>query len=248
MSDQSAALEIRAEGALVSDPLLLAFDAVLKDGVTVENMAVIERMMALRERQQDRDAEQQFARAFAAMQAETASFQATKIVPDKTGHVRYRFTPFEDIMREVRPLMEKHGFSVSFSTDFADGRIIQTCTLQHVAGYHRDYKSFVRAGAGPYGATETQADGAAMTYAKRYALCNALSIVIEHDSDGVPHDVKNEGGPITDEQAQTLREMVKDTGSDEVKFLAFCGAKTFETIGSGRYKEAFAALQRKRQA
>ena len=98
----------------------------------------------------------------------------------------------------------------------------------------------MRAGAGPYGATETQADGAAMTYAKRYALCNALNITVEKDT-----DARNEGSPISAEQAQTLREMVKDTRSDETAFLKFAGAKSYEEIGNARYADLFAALQKK---
>src|SRR5208282_1216727 len=152
------------------------------------------------------------------------------------------YLPYDEIMREVQPKAEANGLSISFSTDFQDGRIIQTCTLQHVAGHHRDYKAFVRAGAGPYGATETQADGAAMTYAKRYSLCNALNIVIDRDTDGA--DARNEGAPISFEQAETLREMVRETGSDEGKFLAFAGAKTYAEIGSARYDACFAALQK----
>ena len=167
------------------------------------------------------------------------------MVPAKDGTVKYTYLPYDEIMREVQPLAEQFGFSISFSTDFKDARIIQTCTLQHIAGHHRDYKAFVRAGAGPHGATETQADGAAMTYAKRYSLCNALNIVVERDTDG--QDARNEGAPISFEQAETLRDLVKETGADEARFLAFAGAKTYAEIGSARYDACFSALQKKRK-
>ena len=166
-------------------------------------------------------------------------------MPDKNGGTRYTYLPYDEIMREVQPIAEREGISISFSTDFSEGRIVQTCTLTHTSGHSKDYKAFVRAGAGPYGATETQADGAAMTYAKRYALCNALNIVVERDTDGVRPDARNEGAPVSFEQAETLRELVRDTGSDEDAFLKYAGAKTYGEIGSARYQQLFNALNKK---
>jgi hypothetical protein len=231
MSEKPAEqLEIVApQGA---SPLSLIERLIGQGNLTQESVGVVERLVALQEHMLEKVAEQKYAEAFAALQAKLKKFRATKAVPDKQGNTRYTYLPYEQIMATVDPLAQAHGFK--------DGRIVQTCTLQHIAGHHRDYQAFVRAGAGPYGATETQADGAAMTYAKRYALCNALNIVVEHDT-----DARNEGSPIGAEQAQTLREMVKDTRSDEAAFLKFAGAKSYEEIGSARYADLFAALQKK---
>ena len=224
-------------------PLALIARLIDRGQITTESVGVAKELFALdREMRKDR-AEQEFAGAFSGLQKALKTFRATKVVPDKQGNTKYTYLPYEEIMGVVQPLADQFGFSISFSTDFQDARIIQTCTLQHIAGHHRDYKAFVRAGAGPHGATETQADGAAMTYAKRYALCNALNIVVERDTDGA--DARNEGAPISFEQSETLRELVKETGADEVRFLAFSGAKTYGEIGTSRYDACFAALQKK---
>ena len=223
-------------------PLAL-MQQVIAAGITPESVGVMERLVAL-DREMKRDAAAvEFAGAFSRLQNALKGFKPTKSVPDKNGGVRYSYVPYEQIMREVQPLAEREGLSISFSTDFADGRIVQTCTLTHVSGHSKDYKSFVRAGAGPYGASETQADGAAMTYAKRYALCNALNITVERDSDGL--DARNEGKAITFEQAETLRELAKEVGADIPAFLKFAGASKFEEIGSARFDALFAALQKK---
>ena len=214
----------------------------IEKGITSENVTAFERLVALKERMDERHAERDFAHAFAALQSDLGPMRATKIVPDRQGNQRYTYLPYETIMEQVRPLLDKHGFSVSFSTEFKEGRIVQTCTLQHIKGHHRDYQAYVRVGQGPFGATETQADGAAMTYAKRYALCNALNIIVEHDT-----DARKEGAPISSEQAQYLRELVKETKSDEGKFLKFAGASTYEEIGSERYDALARELHRKQQ-
>lgn len=221
--------------------------AVIDAGITESSVAVMERMMAMKERMEERQAEREFAQAFAALQGELKGFRATKTVPDKHGNARYTYLPYDEIMAAVNPLAQTHGFSISFSSDFRDSRIIQTCTLQHIAGHHRDYQAFVRAGAGPYGATETQADGAAMTYAKRYALCNALNIVIDRsDNDGASDDARNEGrGLISADKVQYLREQIKETGSNEAKLLEIAGVKRWEDCPEGIYPVITRALASK---
>lgn len=222
-------------------PVAAMLQAMVDKGVTQENMGALEKMVDLYERMQNREAERDYARAFAALQAEIPRIKATKVVPDKFGNKKFKFAPYEEIMDEVAPLLLKHGFTITFSMDFREGRIIQTCTLQHVTGHKHSNQFAVRIGNGPPGASESQADGAASTYAKRFALCSALNITIDVDS-----DAKNEGAPITADQALHLRELVKETKSDENKFLRFAGAATYEEIGSTRY-DALAAELHKRQ-
>lgn len=214
--------------------------AMVQRGVTTENAAAFEQLVKLSEHMEDRQAEKEFAAAFKALQSEMTRVKATKPVPNNDGSVRYNFAPYEEIMEQVRPLLEKHGFTVSFSTDFAEGRLIKSCTLQHVGGHSKVNKFAVRIGSGPPKASEAQADGAASTYAKRFALCDALNIVCEKDS-----DARAEGGVISKAQADDLRRRVRETASNEADFLKFAGAATFEQIMEGRYATLDAALRRK---
>jgi len=228
-------------------PVELLSRLVQQGNLTTESVSVAKELVHLIEHMEDRRAERDFAQAFAGLQTELKTFQATKVVPDKHGNPRYTYLPYEAIMREVQPLLERHGFSLSFSTDFQDSRIVQTCTLQHIAGHHRDYKAFVRAGAGPYGATETQADGAAMTYAKRYALCNCLNIVVERDTDGNrPEDAKEEGTVISSDQLQYIREQMNEANFKEETLLTLAGVATMEQITQGKYQVLLNAITMKR--
>lgn len=220
-------------------------DKIVTTGITKDNVDALRELLALQNQQEARFAEKAFNRAFAGLQAELCSFKTTADVPGKDGKTRYSFLTYDAIMAVVKPLMQKHGLTVAYSADFLDGRIVTTCTFSHLEGHSKDFKSFARPGAGPYGATETQADGAAMTYGKRYALCLALNITVDRDTDSLP-DAKEEGSAITFEQAETLKELVKETGSDEAKFLEFAGARTYDAIGTKRYQQLFAELQKKR--
>lgn len=222
--------------------------AFIERGITEGNVAAFEKLVALHERMEDKRAERDFAAAFAALQNDMPQVAATKAVPGNNGTVRYHFAPFEDIMEQVKPILRRHGLAVAFSMTFGEGRVTQTCTLTHIGGHSRQNSFTARIGKGPPGATETQADGAASTYAKRFALCDALNIVIDKDTDGRPDDARAEGQPITPEQAQYLREQVAETGSNEAAFLRFAGARSFEGIMSARYAGLVQELDRKRRA
>jgi hypothetical protein len=53
-----------------------------------------------------------------------------------------------------------------------------------------------------------------MTYAKRFALCAALNIVIEKDDDG-----RVEGAGITPDQIDQLRDLLHERGRSEENLL-----------------------------
>ena len=250
MSDQDQSFALEAVPASVElSPATLLRDAI-KGGLTKDNAEAIATLAKLYRDMEDRNAEREYAVAFAALQRELKGFHATKAVPmsaAKGGGTKFSYLEYNEIMAKVRPLMEQHGFSVSFSTDFLEARIVQTCTLQHIGGHHRDYKAAVRAGAGPNGATETQADGAAMTYAKRYALCNALNIVVEKDTDGVPDNAKNEGAPISADKVQWLREQITELRANEAAFLQVAGVSKYDDICEGSYSTLCRLIESKRR-
>lgn len=239
-------LAVQESSALTQSPVEQILRAAVANGVTTENVAVIERLTDLYERLQAKDAEKRFAAAFVLLQSDMPNIRASKPVPNRDGTERYRFAPYEEIMAQVKPLLQKHGFTVTFSTDFDDKRVIQSCTLQHIDGHSRTNKFAARIGNGPPGSSEAQGDGAASTYAKRFALCNALNIITgEADTDGRRDDARAEGEAISEDKVQYLREQVRETHSDEAKFLQFAGVKTYEEITDAIYPQLVRSLAAK---
>lgn len=231
MTDKLAKIETGAVEHVRPQPTVAdMLQAVIDKGVTADNVAAMGELVKLYERMEDKKAEREFAAAFVRLQAETRVVKATKAVPNNDGSVRYNFAPFEEIMATVGPILERNGFTVAFSTDFAESRLIKICHLTHVGGHTRENKFAVRIGKGPPGSSEAQGDGAASTYAKRFALCDALNIVVEKDS-----DARAEGGSVSEDQAFELERRVKETNSDVAAFLKFAGAKTFAEISSVKY-------------
>lgn len=220
--------------------------AVIERGVSNDNVAALEKLVGLYERMEDQRAERAFAQAFVQLQGEMPKVQATKAVPNNDGGVRFRFAPFEDLMAQVGPILQRHGFTVSFSSRVDTNRIISTCTLQHHGGHKRSNDFAVRIGSGPPKASEAQADGAAATYAKRFALTEALNIVVAH----LDSDARLEGGTISKDQADELARRVAETNSNRAGFLKLAGATDFSSIKAGKYEvldEVLATRERRKK-
>lgn len=244
--NETQALELHSGGELVkaseSVPSVGSMlKAVIDKGITGESVKAVESLVGLYERMEAKEAERAFASAFNALQAEMPAIQAKKPVPNNDGTIRYKFAPYEDIMEQVRPVLLKHGFTVAFDSDYLEGRIISTCVLEHVKGHSKRFKFGARIGKGPPGSSEAQGDGAASTYAKRFALCQALNITIETDDDARMESLQT----ITKEQAASLRERVHATASHEEAFLKFAGAKTYEDIPAAKFAMLDQNLRRK---
>jgi hypothetical protein len=206
--------------------------SVIARGVTSENVAALRELVSLK-RDMDKDAAQKsFAADFLGLQLELPRVQATKIIPDKHGAMRSSFAPFEEIDAQLKPICQKFGFTYSFSEGpFQQGKITKICTVMHRGGHERSNPFSVRIGAGPPGCSEAQADGAAHSYAKRGALCDAFNIVVH----GIDQDARLEGGSVTPEQAKELLDRVLATKSNEDSFLRFAGAKNYREIAAAKY-------------
>lgn len=213
----------------------------------LQNVEVLERVVALYERQELRNAEKAFANAFAGLQSEIPNIVALRVVPDKHGNQKYVYAPFEAIMDQLKPKLHKHGFTVTFSSEIKDDRVTQTCTVQHIEGAKRVNHSTARIGSGPPGASPTQADGAASTYAKRFALGDAFNIIVDRDNDGRPADVRNEGDFITLDKADYLKEQVREVKFNEATFFKLAGCSNYEEITEGKYAVLINALEMKRR-
>jgi hypothetical protein len=215
--------------------------AVIEKGITPDTVGVMERLCELRRQVKADDARAAFAAAFVELQAEMPVIHATKTIPAKDGSIRSAFAPYEEIMRQVAPLLKKHGFTVSFSKKFNEGRVSAFCTLMHCAGHEKTNEYQVRIGQGPPGCSESQADGAAHMYAMRGALRDALGITVA----GLDNDAREVGPAIEWDKAENLRQRVLETKSSEAAFLKFAGATSYETIPANRWNDLDALLRAK---
>ncbi len=142
-------------------------------------------------------------------------------------------------MRTVKPILTRHGFSITFDTESNGDRLTSICTLMHKSGHARQNRFAVRYGKPP-GSSDAQGDMSTKSYAKRGALCDALNIVVEHDD-----DARMIGKPIAAALAEDLETRVMRVGSDVTAFLKYAGAERFEDISDDRYPVLDEMLKKK---
>jgi hypothetical protein len=214
--------------------------SVIEKGVTSENVAALRELVELK-RVMDADAAQRaFASAFVDLQSQLPTITAKTVIQNRGKYER-----FEDVMEAIKKPLQANGFTVSFTMDFKENRILETCHLTHIGGFTRSNSFAVRVGKGD---TETQADCKAATTAKRNALLNALNIVIRQDCLNNEEDASIEGDPnakITLEQADELERRAKMTNSNIPAFLKLAKADMFRNIPANQYATLDSLLARK---
>lgn len=219
-------------------PIAKLLQGIVQGGVTSENATALEKIVGLYERMEEKAAERRFNEAFVKLQSELPVIVASSIIPNRGKYER-----FEDVMRQISDPLKNNGFTVSFSMVSDDKRVSVTCHLRHIGGHSTSNQFSVRTGKAD---TETQADCKAATTAKRNALLQSLNIVIRQDAfQDEEQDASLEGDVIEWDKVEHLRWLLKETGSDEKRFLEFAQADKIENIRQANYARVEAALRKK---
>ena len=123
------------------------------------------------------------------------------------------YTPLEDIVNIIRPILSKHGFSISFNNEQPEkGFVTITCQLRHSKGHMIENALTLPTTAVTKGMNDMQAIGGAISYGKRYTLCGILNIATtaEDDNNGFSTNAKTEltKKPLTDSRLTAAIEQI----------------------------------------
>ena len=194
-------------------------------------------LVDLKERLDRQEAAQSYAHAVAEFQARCPTIHKGREVPMSGGGFSY--AAFEDIMARVQPVLRDCGLSVSFSTKMLSEKLMEVvCTVRH--GIHSEQHTQTIP-IPELKVNDAQRMGAAITYAKRYALCGALNIVVTDED----NDAGGLGEKIGEREVGNIEDMLTETQSDRAGFLKWLGVDSVEAIPAGRYSDAMAALRAK---
>jgi hypothetical protein len=136
----------------------------------------MERLMAMHERMLAHNASAEFANALADLQAELPSIGERG---DAAG--RYKFALWEDINTAIKPILQKHGFSLSFRINTHEG-ITVTGVLSHRNG-HREETSITLPSDGSGNKNAVQAVASSVSYGKRYTAGALLNLTSHGEDD-----------------------------------------------------------------
>lgn len=119
-----------------------------------------------------------FNQAFAAMQAEIPT-----VIEKGRGDKGMSYATLEDIVETVRPVLRKHGFSLSHQTEWPDKTTVKVIgILTHCDGHER--RSEFLASSDTSGSKNAiQALGSSNSYGRRYTTKDLLNIVTKHEDD-----------------------------------------------------------------
>lgn len=150
------------------------------------DVAVIERLMVVRDKLKAESAQAQFDIAMEAFQSECPVIIKNVGVKDNAGKRAYAYAPIEDVEVQIRPVCHKHGFTHKFpKMILGDGTVTAFCQVKHKAGHSELTEVTYRVAAGTRMMSTTQVDAATETFCKRRALCNAYGLVLAgEDLDG----------------------------------------------------------------
>ncbi|WAG77013.1 ERF family protein [Metapseudomonas furukawaii] len=203
----------------------------------------MERLMAMHERMQARNAEAEFNASMAAMQSEMPSIAERGQIKVQ-GQVRSNYATFEDINDIVKPIMQQFGFAVSFRVETVQAGMSVTGILMHRAG-HREQTTMLLPLDTSGSKNAVQALGSSVSYGKRYVLCALLNITTRgEDDDG------NAAVPpkklVTPAQAQQLHALLAQCLQDtQDAFDGMYGAT--ENVPAAEFDATLARLTKARE-
>lgn len=160
----------------------------IEQKLPVETM---ERLFALREKVKAEQAKESYVSALADFQGQLKSIKKNKKVMNKDGAtIRYQYATLDSIIEQVQKPLSENGLSYTWNVINETGFITAKVMVTHRLGYSEtsefkvpiDTEGFMSA---------PQKYASALTFAKRYSLCNALGIMTgDEDTDAT--DVNKE--------------------------------------------------------
>ena len=185
--------------------------------VPVETM---ERLFALRKEVKAEAAKEAFIVAMSTFQAKCPIIKKNKDVLNKDkSTLRYSYASLDSIVSQVKEILGANGLSYSTQVKNETGFLTAICTVTHILGHSEssdfkipiDTEGFM---------TAPQKYASALTFAKRYAFCNALGILTgEDDADANNVDKKTEISSVNSIKGKImflLKELGVDTTKDTV--------------------------------
>lgn len=166
----------------------------LDKGASIE---VMERMFAMKKDWDIQQAKAGYVQAMATFQSECPVIKKTKKVLNKDGRtVRYMYAPIDSIVEQIKVPLAKAQLSYRWETKQEGAKVTAICFITHVLGHTESTDFTVDTDPEAY-MTSPQKVASALTFAKRYTLCNGLGISTgDEDTDAT--DVKKEPSPKSD--------------------------------------------------
>lgn len=140
------------------------------------NVEKLERLIAMQKDILAHQAKAEFDAAFAEMQGELPTIDEKGRILGNDGNLRSKYAKYEDIIRNVRPVLQKYGFAIRHRNFYlTDGRLKIVGILSHRGG-HSEQDEFECPPDPSGNKNNIQAIGSTRSYGQRYTTIALLNI------------------------------------------------------------------------
>ena len=241
----------RAEDAPIVEPGSVSLMRLIERAATSPEFDVdkLQKLLDVKTQWEANEAKKAFVSALNAFKKDPPEIVKNKHVEfdvrggDKT---EYWHATLDQVCEVVGKALSEHGLShhwdVKQSDDPQNVKITVACVLTHEMG-HSERVSITAFPDDSGKKNRIQQIASAITYLQRYTLLAATGLAAGPDDDGEA----SAADPITTEQKDELIALIKETGADTAKFLAYLGGASLDALPADRFNDARAALERKRR-
>lgn len=210
---------------------------------------VIEKFLAMEERYQARIAEDAFNAAMAQCQAEMPRVWKTS----HNSHTKSGYADLEQVQETLRPIYQKHGFSISYSADAAKSNADTLCIVadvMHTAGHTKRFElPLTIDGKGAKGGgvmNGPQGGGSTVSYGRRYLLLMIFNVTLTGE------DNDAQGAPLTSAQIVEINTLIDECGKagnqvDLDKLLKWLRVESLDQAPASAYAKIVTMLNTKRR-
>lgn len=182
------------------------------------DISMIEKLMDLQDRHEQRTARKAFDSAMAEAKAKIPVIVKNRKVDFETergGRTNYSYEDLASIAETVTPILAEYGLSYRFRTSSPPNEpITVTCIISHRLGHSEE--NTLQGPRDESGKKNSiQAIGSTLTYLQRMTLKAALGLAAAADDDGKTSESADP--QITDEELTALRKRIDDTDADAAR-------------------------------
>lgn len=172
--------------------LVLMFERLAKDkDVDVEKL---QRLIDMQKEILRHQAEAEFWEAFSRMQGDLPTINEDGAIVVDDGSVRSRYSTNENIQEVIRPILQRHGFALSFRNQTTDDGKVKVIGI--LAGYgHKETDEFISKPDDGGKMNSIQRIGSTRSYGARYTTIALLNIVSRAKADRDDDGSKSEATP-----------------------------------------------------
>lgn len=170
-----------------------------------------------------------------------------KGAPKDAAHIiqSTAYALWEDIDAAITPILHDHGFVLTFRCGAgAEGRITVTGVLSHEQGHSEETTMTLPLDTSG-SKNNVQAVGSSTSYGKRYTAGLLLNLRTKgEDDDG---QKGGDPGPISEEQAETILELLTRDKADVLGFCKYMGVASIIELPSSQYSRAIEVINTRSQ-